>query len=127
MNAPEMERFREQLLDLGKRLQRDFAALTGEALRTTGGEASGNLSNAPLHLADLGTDNYEEEVAMSLLENGGQRLEEINAALERINRGTFGQCENCNRDIGRERLDAVPYTRLCIDCARKGSDAGADQ
>src|SRR5436309_1384339 len=78
-----------------------------------------NLSNTPFHPADLGTDNYEQEVTLSLLENDEQVLEETAAALERIERGTFGVCENCNKEIGRERLQAVPYARYCINCARK--------
>jgi len=115
----ECEQYRRALFALGNRLKGDFAQLSGEALRGAGGEASGSLSNVPYHPADLGTDNYEQEVNLSLLENDEQALEEIAAALDRIDRGTFGVCENCHKEIGRERLRAVPYTRYCIDCARQ--------
>jgi RNA polymerase-binding transcription factor DksA len=73
----------------------------------------------PVHPADLGTDNDEEEVALDLLENEEQILVEINDALGRIEQGTFGRCENCQQEISRERLDALPYARYCIRCAQK--------
>ena len=72
-----------------------------------------------MHLADLGSDNYEQEVALSLLENREQTLEEVAAALARIEQGTFGRCEECGREISKERLQAIPFTRLCIRCARE--------
>ena len=119
MNQAELESYRRKLLELGRRLKGDVSGLESEALRTTGGEASGNLSNTPLHLADLGTDTYEEEIALDLLQNEEQLLEEIAAALDRIERGTFGRCEECGKEIPRERLNALPYTRHCVACARK--------
>jgi RNA polymerase-binding transcription factor DksA len=122
MTQVELEKYQQRLLALGKRLTGDVSGLTGEALRQTGGEASGNLSNTPLHLADLGTDNFEQEVTLSLLETEGRRLEEIAAALERIRQKTYGTCQECRKEIPRERLDALPDTRYCVDCARKSQD-----
>lgn len=119
ISQPELEKYRQTLLALGRRIRGDVDGLSGEALRRSGGEASGNLSNAPMHLADLGTDNYEQEMSVSLLETEERTLEEIAAALERINQGTFGRCEECQREIGQERLRALPYTRHCVDCARR--------
>lgn len=118
MTDREREDFRRQLLALGYRLKSDFATVAGEALRVAGGEPSGSLSNVPVHPADLGTDSFEQEVSLSLLENQDQVLEEIVAALQRMEQGKYGTCERCRREIGMERLRAVPYARLCIDCAR---------
>ena len=73
----------------------------------------------PVHPADLGTENYEEETALELLENEEHLLMEVNDALARIEQGTFGRCENCHKPISKERLDAMPYARYCIRCARK--------
>ncbi len=119
MNQKELEKFRQQLLDLGKRIQGDVAGLADEALRRADGEASGNLSDTPLHLADLGTDTYVQEVSLSLLETERGQLAEITRALERVAAGTFGVCEECGREIAKERLQALPYTRLCIECANR--------
>jgi len=119
MNQTELEQYRQMLLSLGRRIQGDADDLATEALAQSGGEASGSLSNAPMHLADLGTDNYEQEMSVSLLENEERALVEIAAAVARIDQGTFGQCEECHRAIGRERLRALPYARHCVDCARR--------
>lgn len=118
MTKTEQNTHRRRLAALRARLGGDVAQLAGEALRGAGGEASGNLSNAPFHLADLASDNYEEEMTLGLLENQGQTLEQIRAALDRLDRGTFGRCEECGRPIGPERLEALPYTPHCIECAR---------
>jgi RNA polymerase-binding transcription factor DksA len=119
MTKSDMETYRQQLLELGNRFKGDVGDLSSEAFRKTGGEASGSLSNAPIHMADLGSDNFEAEVTMSLLENEERSLEEIAVALKRIDLGTFGKCEECGKDIARERLRAIPYARLCIDCANR--------
>ena len=68
-------------------------------------DRTGNLSSMPLHMADVGTDNYEQEFTLSLMANQGQALEEIGAALERIQEGTFGRCEECEAEIPSVRLE----------------------
>ena len=119
MTKAEMDAFRQHLLALRQRLNGDIAHLTDEALRTNPREASGNLSSMPIHMADIGSDNFEQEFTLGLLQNEEQVLAEIADALERINQGTFGRCEECNGAIPRPRLAALPYARLCVDCARK--------
>jgi RNA polymerase-binding transcription factor DksA len=125
MTPSELDHYRNQLMDLARRINGDLSGLTGEALRQTGGEASGSLSNTPLHLADLGTDNYEQELTLSLLENEDQLLEAIKGALERMDRGTFGRCERCEKPISKERLNVLPFTSLCVDCARQAETSEA--
>ena len=112
MTKAEIDHYRRRLLFLKRRLGGDLSELEEEALRPVGGEPSGALSNVPGHLADLASDEYEEEVNLGLLENEAEFLEEVNDALDRIERGTFGRCENCGRDISRERLEALPYALL---------------
>lgn len=115
----ELQQHRAELFRLGRRMENNFTGLAREAMRTTGGESSGNLSNAPLHLADLGTDHFNQELSMSLLESESQTLEEISAALSRMDAGTYGCCESCHQAIGKERLEGIPYTRYCIQCSRE--------
>jgi RNA polymerase-binding protein DksA len=119
MTEVEREGYRKRLTALKSRLSRSMSHLEQEALRGTGGETSGSLSNVPLHPADLGTDTYEEEMALGLLENEDRILTEINEALVQLEQGKFGRCENCGQAIPRERLEAVPYARYCITCAQK--------
>jgi RNA polymerase-binding transcription factor DksA len=120
MTHTEVEAFRRQLLALRERLDGDVSHLTDEALHTAGDQAGSNLSHVPLHMADLGTDNYERENTLRLLANEGRLLQEITSALERIDKGTFGRCEECGGPIvPRERLKELPYTRYCVTCAQE--------
>jgi RNA polymerase-binding protein DksA len=115
----EVRAYRARLLALGGRLSRDRSQLKEEALSPLGGEASGGLSDLPLHLADLGSHSFEEEITLGLLENEEQLIEEINAALERLDQGVYGRCESCGQEVSKERLQALPYARHCVACARK--------
>ena len=119
MTEAEINHYRRRLLAMRRRLGAEVSELADEALRPVGGEASGNLSDVPLHPADLASENYEEEITLDLMENEGRVMVEIDDALKRIEQGTFGRCEICRREIPRERLEAVPYARYCIRCARK--------
>src|SRR6516162_5529064 len=127
MAKTDLEPYRRSLLALRARLTGNLSHLAEEALRTAGGESSGSLSNTPIHMADLGTDNFEQEFTLSLLQNEGQVLEEIAEALERLgdllqyleeiaealkrlDAGTFGKCEECQGAIPKARLQALPYT-----------------
>jgi RNA polymerase-binding transcription factor DksA len=123
MTKNEIESYRRRLLELKKRLGAQLSDLEEQGLRGVGGEASGSLSNVPIHLADLGTDTFEEEINLDLMENEDRILTEINDALDRIEEGTFGRCENCQKEIPRERLDALPYARYCVECARQHQPA----
>ncbi len=105
--------YRTQLLSLLDRLGRERAQLEDEVLRPSGG-----LSNAPLQPADLGSHSIEEEVTLDLLENEEQLIEQINAALDRLNEGLYGRCAACGQVIARKRLQALPYARHCVACAR---------
>jgi RNA polymerase-binding transcription factor DksA len=119
MTKAELDGYRASLTALQNRHNGDISHLADEALRRAGGGAAGNLSNMPIHMADLGTDNFEQELSLNLLQNEEQALEEISAALDRIQQGTFGRCEECQAEIPKARLQAVPYARYCVECARK--------
>lgn len=119
MTRTQTNQFRERLRALAVRLGGTVAGLE-EGVRTpTGGQSAGGLSNAPLHLGDVGTDAFNQELDATLLENETFIRDEVAGALDRLNRGTFGRCENCGRDIVMERLDALPYTRYCTRCASR--------
>jgi DnaK suppressor protein len=118
MTKAEIDEYRRLLLTLKKRIAGDLSDLEEEALRPSGGEAAGNLSDVPIHPADLGTENFDEEIAVTLVVNEGRILSEINDALARIEQGTFGKCENCHQEISMDRLRVLPYAHYCIRCAR---------
>jgi RNA polymerase-binding protein DksA len=71
------------------------------------------------HPGDMATSTFDRELDYTLEENVERALAEIDAALKRIENGTYGTCVNCGRPIGPERLEALPWATLCIDCKRK--------
>jgi RNA polymerase-binding protein DksA len=111
--------FREKLLNLLRRLNRSRDDVKQEALQPGGGEASGGISNVPLHLGDFGSHEADTEVDLHLIENEEHLIKEVSLALERIEQGTFGECESCGKKIGKERLQVLPYIRFCIRCAEE--------
>jgi RNA polymerase-binding protein DksA len=117
MKKADLDKFKQLLIDLRNRCNGDVSQLTDEALRSK--EGAGNLSNMPIHMADVGSENFEQEFTLSLLENEEEVLNEVQGALRRIQTGTYGTCEECGKEIPRERLQAIPYTRYCVECARK--------
>ena len=127
MKPEELELFRQTLLNLRARLRGDLDQMTDEALKRNQPDSSGNLSNMPLHMADVGTENYDQEFTLGLIENEQETLEQINDALVRITNGTFGRCEECDAPIAKPRLQALPYTRVCIECARKLESRGSSR
>ena len=91
--------------------------MANATLKRTRTEASGDLSSMPIHMADIGSDNFDQEFTLSLMENDGGTLEQIEDALERIESGTYGACVECGGRILKTRLNAIPYTPYCIKCA----------
>jgi len=119
MNKRESKSFKELLLALRARLRGDVSAMVDAALNKTRSEATGDLSSMPIHMADIGTDNFEQEFTMCLMENEEETLEMIESALVRIENRTYGPCQECSGSIPKTRLNAIPYTPFCVKCASK--------
>lgn len=112
----DLEKFRDLLLIKRRELLGDVNSMEDEALRNSGNT---NLSNLPIHMADMGTDNYEQEFTLGLVEKDRKVLREIHIALMKINEGTYGICEGTGKPISKARLEAQPWTRYSIEHARK--------
>jgi RNA polymerase-binding protein DksA len=117
MKKAESKVYKERLLNLRARLRGDVNQMADAALNKQRTEANGDLSSMPIHMADMGTDNFEQEFTLSLMESEGATLEQIEAALERIEEGQYGECEECGGRIPKKRLDAIPYASMCVKCA----------
>ena len=109
--------YKERLLEFRARLRGDVNALADAALNKTRSEASGDLSSMPIHMADVGSDNFEQEFTLSLMQSEEVTLEEVERALERIEDKQFSVCTECDGQIKKSRLNAIPYTAYCIKCA----------
>ncbi len=117
MKKAEMKPYRERLLELRVRLRGDVNQMADAALNKSRSEANGDLSSMPIHMADIGSDNFEQEFTLSLMQSEEETLGLVESALERIEEGAYGQCEECGVKIPKTRLNAIPYAGLCIKCA----------
>lgn len=117
----DIQRFRELLKQVEDRILSDYQHLTDEALENF------NDSRSPQHLAELGTDAYEREFSLRFAESDQHVLEEIRAAIIRMENGTYGLCEAClaagkpksKAAIPKTRLKEIPYARNCVTCERE--------
>lgn len=124
LKKADLNEFRKLLVALRARLQGDVEQLTDGALDNGGGSGD---SKSPTHIAELGTEAYEQEFALSLVQNEQEVLDAIEEALKRIDDGTYGICEGCREEgkppsksgIPKSRLRAIPYAKECVNCARK--------
>ena len=119
MTGGKKNHFRALLRHLADRVGDTAAGLEEQVRSPTSGEAAGNLSNVPMHLGDVGSEVYTQELNATLLENETHIRDEALAALARLDAGTFGTCEVCGKAIPEARLEALPYVRHCVQCAQK--------
>lgn len=117
MKITEMKVYKERLLALRARLRGDVSQMAEAALKKNRSQANGDLSSMPIHMADIGSDNFEQENTLNLMQSEEETLESIEGALERIEDGVYGQCEECGVKIPKTRLNAIPYATLCVKCA----------
>ncbi len=121
MKKKDLDDLKAVLLQYRARVRGDVQQLTHGALD------GGQDSKSPTHMAELGTDTFEQDFSLGVMERDQGVLAEIEDALKRIDKGTFGLCEGCLEQgkppsksaIPKARLNAVPYARYCVECARK--------
>lgn len=113
---PDNPAMKERLEKDKQRLEKEIHQLDHFDLRSSLTDSVEELSAYDNHPADLGSETFEREKDLGLLDSMRIHYKNIEDALERIENGTYGQCEQCGKAIGAERLDAVPETALCIDC-----------
>jgi RNA polymerase-binding transcription factor DksA len=119
LKTAELTQYKKTLLELRQKLIGNVNFMEDEALGKSGQDASGDLSNVPIHMADVGTDNYDRDLTIGLIQNGEEELRAIDEALERIGNKTFGLCGECGKKVSKVRLAALPYVKNCIECQRR--------
>jgi DnaK suppressor protein len=119
LSPSDIAHFRQLLLDKRREIQQNVMEIEGETLRKSRLDASGDLSSMPIHMADLGTDNYQQEFSLGLMDSERKLITEIDDALQRIENGTFGICEGTGQPIPKARLEAQPWAKYSVEYARK--------
>ena len=118
LTSANTEHFKQMLLEKRREILRNVGEFEDEALKKSRLDAAGDLSSMPIHMADIGTDNYEQEFALGLMDSERKLLREIDDALERIEQRTYGICEGTGKPIPKARLEAQPWAKYCIEYAR---------
>ena len=111
--SAELKKFKAMLLAKQAEILGNVTSMETEALQ----RERSDLSNMPIHMADLGTDSYEIDNIIGLMDSERKILLEIDDALRRIDNGTYGICEGRGEPIPKERLKAIPWARYCVACA----------
>ena len=119
MTNTDLTLHRERLLALRARLRGDTTQMEDDALKD-----HAKTTSITTDVAELGSDNADQELTLSLLGSDQDALDQIEAALQRIEDGSYGQCEECGAKIPKSRLEAIPYAAQCVRCASQQEDHG---
>jgi len=114
---PEWSKFYQNLLELRERLLHQMDGLAKESAE--------ELAGYSLHMADSGTDNFDRDFALSLLSSDQDAIYEIEEALKRIEKSTYGVCELTGKNIPKARLEAIPWTRFTVEAQAQLEREGA--
>jgi len=118
LTAAELDHYKALLIEKRKEILHNVVEIEDETLRKSRLDASGDLSSMPIHMADLGTDNYQQEFSLGLMDSERRLITEIDDALQRIENGTYGMCEGTGQPISKARLEAQPWARYSVEYAR---------
>jgi DnaK suppressor protein len=116
MDKKDLEKFKKLLQEFRAKIAGDLKHLENDSLNMNQRDAAGDLSAYSFHMADMATDNFDREFTLGLASSEQQTLNAIDVALRKIEEGTYGICEECDKSIPQKRLVAMPYGRLCIKC-----------
>lgn len=116
IDSTTLERYRQILLQTQRNLATHIESMGKAVLQSPSRDASGDLTNLPTHIADLSADTVSQNLTIELLENREEVMKDIVDALQRVDEGIYGICEECQQPIPPKRLDYVPYARLCVVC-----------
>lgn len=119
LTRKELKEFKKLILRRKEEIIDDIRNISEDTLMKSQKEASGDLSGYTYHMADVATDNFVREFSLGRASNERQSLYELDDALKRIEEGTYGVCEDCKGLIAKNRLKAIPHTRLCVKCQEK--------
>lgn len=114
-----IKKYKAMLLAERKKIGGDISHITENTLNKSARDASGDLSGYSYHMADVASDDYERDFSLGRATDEQKILYRIDEALKRMEEGTYGSCLSCDKPIAKKRLNAIPYTELCIECQKK--------
>lgn len=117
LKKAELEHFKILLVEKLREITGNVNHIEKEFLQKSRQDATGDLSSMPIHMADIGSDNYEQEFTLGLMATEQKIVQEILLALRRIEDGSYGMCEGTGEPIPKARLEAFPWARYCVSYA----------
>ena len=117
LSREQLKYFRQLLITDRAKCADEIKSIAQEAAKSPR-DASGDLSAYTVHMADMAADTYERELSMNIISSEQEVLYQIDDALKRLDDGSYGICQQCNKLITMSRLKAVPYASLCISCQK---------
>lgn len=119
MTKKELKEFKKLVIKKKEELLDSVRHISEDTLKRSQKDASGDISSYTIHMADMATDTYDREFSLGLATSEQKIIFEVDDAMKRIEEGTYGICEDCDKLIAKRRLKAVPHARLCIKCQQK--------
>jgi RNA polymerase-binding transcription factor DksA len=113
----DLKKYRKALESLSSRVRSDATGMVEQVRSSASGNGGSELSNAPFHLGDMGTEEFLYDMNATLLANEQYIAAEAREALNRLDNGTYGKCQTCGQPIAPARLEAIPFARNCVKCA----------
>jgi RNA polymerase-binding protein DksA len=110
------EKYRKMLLDERDRLRKEIEAIEDDMSYSETRSGQSELADYDQHPADAGTDTFEKEKDVAVADSWRDIVGRIDEALDKIERGTYGTCDRCGREISEARLKAVPHAIYCVEC-----------
>jgi RNA polymerase-binding protein DksA len=120
----DIRHFKKRLMEERKNLVDELEWVETNYIGSSQRDSTGEVSGHATHLADMGTDSIERDKAFLIGDTRGEALEDIDEALEKLGNGTYGTCESCGQPIAADRLEAVPYAKLCLRCKTEEEKGG---
>ena len=119
MTKKELKEFKKLVIKKKEELLDSMRHISEDTLKHSQKDAAGDISGYTIHMADMATDAYDREFSLGLATSEQKVIFEVDDAMKRIEEGTYGVCEDCEKLIAKRRLKAVPHARLCIKCQQK--------
>lgn len=119
MDKRTREKFKKLLVRMRAEITGEIVRHSEDTLSSSQRDSSGDLSGYSMHMADVGTDTFQRDLDLGLVTREHEMLYKIDEALQMIEEGTYGKCQECGQTIKESRLRAVPFAKLCVKCQEK--------
>ncbi len=119
LTKKDAEYFKKLIMQTKEKVLDEIKHISDDTLKKSQRDAAGDISGYAYHMADVASDAYDREFSLGLAAKERQSLYEVEDAIEKIEEGTFGICEECKSLISKTRLKVVPFARLCVKCQER--------